>query len=74
MGTGEAFSCYDRKTVFNFSTSEWILVGIIFLLVVAAPRVGRLGELIATGFSGQEGGAGKRVETGEGQDGGSSPG
>lgn len=36
----------------NFSWSEWLLIGAIFLIVVAAPRVPRLGERVALWLSG----------------------
>lgn len=36
----------------NFSWSEWLLIGAIFLIVVAAPRVPRLGERVAVWLSG----------------------
>jgi hypothetical protein len=49
--------------VLNFSVSEWILVGFILLIVVASPRVGRVGEILAAGFT-----QGKPPAKGEGGD------
>jgi CheY-like chemotaxis protein len=34
--------------VFGLSSSEWIMVGVIFLIVFAAPKVGPLGEFLAS--------------------------
>jgi hypothetical protein len=43
----------NEAAVFGLSSSEWIMVGIIFLIVFAAPRVGRLGEAIASLVAGK---------------------
>ena len=42
----------EISLVFGFSASELFLVGFIFFLVLAAPRVGRVGEVIARGVLG----------------------
>jgi Sec-independent protein translocase protein TatA len=41
--------------VFNFSFSELIMVGIIFFIVAAAPRVGGLGAWLAGKRQGEKG-------------------
>jgi hypothetical protein len=40
------------SVVFGFSASELFLVGFIFFLVLAAPRVGKVGEVLANGLIG----------------------
>lgn len=38
----------------GLSLSEWLMVGVLFVVVVAAPRVGKLGEMIAAGSRGDD--------------------
>jgi len=40
------------SSVFGFSASELFLVGFIFFLVLAAPRIGKVGEVLARGVLG----------------------
>lgn len=43
------------RPVFNLSFSELILIGIIFSFVMAAGRVGKLGERVGSAMGGKRG-------------------
>jgi hypothetical protein len=55
-------------SVLNFSFSELLLVGLIFFLVMASPKVGRVGEILFARPAPRKSGGRRSPPSGPGQD------